>query len=456
MKLSGTKLSLGPVICPHAGSNTALMNSLARPFANPLVQTSDFDSDAIKPMTLCVVPNAQEFLRFAVPAKYMELVRQFDGERTEEEAIQAFLADNPDDFTSARLHRLVHESLMPKGLIVYPHQDLTCAGTSNQNKRSFLFVKLPIIPPSVVDAVATHFAFLFQRPALILGLILFITSHIYVYAGLVSRHSLNLDHLDAKSILLIMLLSTLGTLCHEFGHASAAAHFGCRRMTIGWGIYIIYTVLWTNVSEAWRLPRRQRAIVDIGGVYFESLFLLLLLGLYIGTDNKVYLLSFIFIDLSIARTFNPFLRMDGYWLLSDLLGIVNLRQQQTAWYGEIISKVLGRNPPANCSNLSERARRILGIYSISTILFMTYLLYIVFTVVVLQVAAGLPGMIVKFVDDVSAGLPVLTLLGGAIEIIWRTLILLGTATLLHTLLTKARRMARQIRAVRASPRYGAA
>ncbi len=428
------------------------MNTLARPLANPLVQTSDFDSDAVKPMTLCVVPNAHEPLRFAVPAKYMELVRQFDGERTEEQAVQAFLADNPDDFTPAWLHRLVRDSLMPKGLIVYPHQDPACAGTSNQNRKSFLFVKLPIIPPSVVDAVATRCAFLFRRPALILGLILFIASHIYVYAGLVSRHSVDLDHLDAKNILLVMLFSTLGTLCHEFGHASAAAHFGCRRMTIGWGIYIIYTVLWTNVSEAWRLPRRQRAIVDIGGVYFESLFMLVLLGLYLGTGNMVYLLSFIFIDLSIARTFNPFLRMDGYWLLSDLLGIVNLRQQQTAWYREMIGKALGRDLPGNHSALSTRAKRILAFYSVATILFMTYLLYVLFTVVVLQIAAGLPGLVAGFAKDVAAGSPITTIIGGAIEILWRVLMLLGTATLLHAVFGKAKRMASQIRAVRASPR----
>lgn len=430
------------------------MNSLARPFANPLVETSSFDSAAVKPMTLCVVPSAEEPLRFAVPAKYMELVRQFDGRRTEEEAIQAFLADNPDGFTPAWLHRLVRDSLMPKGLIVYPHQDPACAGISNQSKKSFLFLKLPIIPPSVVDAVATRCAFLFQRPALVMGLLLFVVSHIYVYAGIIGAHHISLEHLDARSILLVMLFSTLGTLCHEFGHASAAAHFGCRRMTIGWGIYIIYTVLWTNVSEAWRLPRRQRAIIDIGGVYFESLFLLLLLALYLCTDNLIYLLSFVFIDLSIARTFNPFLRMDGYWLLSDLLGIVNLRQQQTAWYREIISKALGRDFAGHHGNLGERAKTILGLYSVATILFMAYLLYVLFTVVVLQIAAGLPDLVVKFAADVTAGLPVLKILGGAIEIIWRVLMLLGTGMLLLNLVTKAKRMAAQVRMVRACPRYG--
>lgn len=432
------------------------MNSLSLPYANPLVQTSAFDSDAVKPMTLCVVPGASEPLRFAVPAKYIELVQHFNGERTEEEAIELFLADNPVGFSSGWLQRLVRESLMPKGLIVLPHQDPSCVGISSKDGKSFLFLKLPIIPPVVVDAVATRLSFMFTRPALAIGVVLFVASHLYVYAGIIAQQHISLDQLNAQSILAIMVFSTLGTLCHEFGHASAAAHFGCRRMTIGWGIYIIYTVLWTNVSEAWRLPRRQRAIVDIGGVYFESLFLLVLLGMYLGTGNVAFLLSFLFVDLSIARTFNPFLRMDGYWLLSDLLGIVNLRQQQQAWYRELITKALGRTVGAGASRLSPRARKVIGAYSIATVIFMAYLFYILFTVVIMQVAAGLPGLLVKYVADLSAGESVAAMLGGAVEIVWRVLMLLGTVTLVMSLYTKARRLASQIRSIRADAPLGAA
>lgn len=426
------------------------MTEDSRPFANPLLEASDFDSDAGKPMVLCVVPSANEPVRFALPAQYMELVRHFDGERTEEEAIDAFLSRYPGSFERGWLQRLVRQSLLPKGILVHAHQDPARVAVSSQSKNAFLFIKLPIIPPSVVDTVAQRFSFMFKWPALLLGGLLFVASHLYVYGALIQEQRVDFNQLNAASILLIMLLSTLGTICHEFGHASAAAHYGCRRMTIGWGLYIIYTVLWTNVSEAWKLPRRQRAVVDIGGVYFESLFLLLVLALYLQTGDIVYLFAFIFIDLSIVTTFNPFLRMDGYWLVSDLFGIVNLRKQQTTWLQEIASKLFGNGSYAARSSLTNKAKWVLGIYSVAGTVFLVYLLTVIVQFVILNVAGQYPAMLNEFLRDTLAGKPALDLLGGFVEIFWRTLMLLGAAIMLLSLGQRATKIVTKIGHFRAA------
>lgn len=404
-----------------------------RPFANPLLEESDFDSDSRTPLTLCVIPSANEPVRFAIPTLYMELVRQFDGERTEEEAIDAFLDRHPESFEREWLRRLVRQSLLPKGVLVHADQDPARVAVSSQPKRAFLYVKLPILPPSVVDPVARCLAFMFTRPALVLGALIFIASHIYAYGTLFQGQHVDFNLLNAGGILLLLLLSTVGTLCHEFGHASAAAHYGCRRMTIGWGLYIIYTVLWTNVSEAWRLPRRQRLVVDVGGVYFESLFQLLMLVLYLNTGNLVFLFAFVMIDVNIVMTLNPFLRMDGYWLMSDLFGIVNLRRQQTAWLEEIASKLFGSRAPVLRSSLSNRAKWTLGIYSVLGAVFLIYLLTIIFKFVILNVAGAYPALLQQFWRDALAGMAALELLKGFFELFWRTLMLLGATIMLLSL-----------------------
>ena len=410
---------------------------------NPLLETCDFDSDARSPMVLCVVPSSGDPVRFAMPAIYLELARLFDGQRTPEQAIDAFLKRHPAQFERSWLGRLVEQSLLPKGLLVHSHQDPSCVGTSTQPKRAFLHIKLPIIPSPVVDTVAARLSFMFHPKILLFGLALFFLSHGYVYGALIRRQDVDFNQLDAGSILLIMLFSTLATICHEFGHASAAAHYGCRKMTIGWGVYIIYTVLWTNVSEAWKLPRKQRAVVDIGGVYFESLFMLVLLGTYIATENNVYLFAFVFIDLSIITTLNPFLRMDGYWLVSDLFGIVNLRKQQSDWFEEILSKLFGR-PSVRKANLNERAKWVLGIYSIAGVTFMAYLMTVLFQIVVFDVAAALPGRIVQFGNDVEAGTALLELLSAALEIFWRMLMLFGATIMIVRFLKKIANMVARI------------
>ena len=336
-----------------------------RLFANPLLEASDFDSDAGQPMVLCVIPSANDPVRFVIPAPYMELVRQFDGERTEEEAIDAFLDRHPDGFEREWLRRLVRQSLLPKGNPRPCRPGSGARGGEQPAQARFPVPQAADFPAQggrargpmpelhVQAAGAAIWASWRRSPRIFTSTACFFTADV------------DFNQLNAAGILLLMLLSTLATLCHEFGHASAAAHYGCRRMSIGWGLYIVYTVFWTNVSEAWRLPRRQRAMIDIGGVYFESVFMLLMLALYLKTGNLVFLFAFVFIDLSLLTTLNPFLRMDGYWLISDLFGIVNLRKQQTEWMGEVASKLFGGGTYVKRSSLSTRAKWALSIYSVA-------------------------------------------------------------------------------------------
>lgn len=416
---------------------------------NPLLEVSDFDSSADKPMLLCTLPVADEHARFAVPAVYMSLVSQFDGTKSTDEAIAAFLADHPQ-YEAAWVRRLLEQSLIPKGLLILPEQDPRNAATRKQSRRAFLYLKLPIIGPGLVDPIASRLAFLFHKVTLSLGLLAFIASHVYVYGFLVDTSKIDFNALNAGSILILMLLSTLGTLCHEFGHASAAAHYGCRRMTIGWGLYIIYTVLWTNVSDAWKLPRQQRAIVDIGGVYFESIFLLLMLALYLQTGNQIFLFAFIFIDLSIATTFNPFLRMDGYWLMSDLFGIVNLRSQQMLWLRGLLSRWFGDGSEASDGGLTPRARRILGLYTILGVFFLGYILTVIYKVVVLNVLWAFPGMVQDLWVDAADGIAITALLGGLLELAWRLLLLFGATVTLYSFAMGGWNLVRQFRAARAT------
>ncbi|MDJ0642711.1 MAG: hypothetical protein QNJ15_07825 [Erythrobacter sp.] len=424
------------------------MDELKNPQANPHLQTSAFDSDAGQPMILCVVPSTADDVRFAVPEKYVELVRAFDGNRSEDEAIEHFQNANPGLFEKEWLRRLIQKSLMPKGLIVRPDQDAAQAGTSVQPKRGFLYIKLPILPSKVVDPIARMLSFMFMKPLMVIGGLLFIISHVYVYGFLIQLDTVDFDALDTGSILLILLFSTLATMCHEFGHASAAAHYGCRRMSIGWGVYIVYTVLWTNVSEAWKLPRRQRAVVDIGGVYFESLALVALLLAYMHTGNPVFLFAFVFIDFSILTTLNPFLRMDGYWLVSDIFGIVNLRKQQTNWFQDIAHKIFGDGDQPPTTNLTKTAKRVLAVYSVLGVVFLVYLLFVLFDIVVLNVASGFPARVTTFAQDLAAGMDWLEIVGGALEIFWRAMMLIGATYMLISLVQRVGRMFAKVGALR--------
>lgn len=403
------------------------MTLQALPVINPLLEVSDFDSDAGKPMKLCMLSrhDGGGEVRFAMPAEYVELAREFDGSKDVDSAVQAYLDRHGSTRDMAWLRRLVIESLIPKGIIIHADRDPRDVAASNQSTKAFLHVKLPLIKASVVEPVARRLSFMFRPTVMVLGLALFIAAHVCVYGVLFRHQHFEFSQLDMTSVLLMMLFSTLATTCHEFGHATAAAHFGCRNMTIGWGLYLIYTVQWTNVSDAWKLPRQQRAVIDIGGVYFESFFLIALLAAHLWTGNPVYLFGFIFIDLSIATTFNPFLRMDGYWLVSDLFGIVNLRKQQEIWWQDLLMYLLRRPGQSPRSTLSTRAKWVLGLYTVFGTLFIGYIMVTIFQVVVLSVITDLPAFLDQTLEKLASGATWLTVLHALMELGWRVLVILG-------------------------------
>lgn len=123
---------------------------------------------------------------------------------------------------------------------------------------------------------------------------------------------------------IFFLLSFIGVTFHEIGHASAAHHYGAKHGGIGGGFYLFMPVYFADVTDIWKLPKSQHITVNLAGMYFELIYVLLLI--LIGFIFALpYLVVFgCFIVLSSLRNLNPFIRSDGYWVLSDAMEQQNL------------------------------------------------------------------------------------------------------------------------------------
>lgn len=119
----------------------------------------------------------------------------------------------------------------------------------------------------------------------------------------------------------------LGAAFHELGHASALRYHGGNVDGMGVGLYLIYPVFYTDVTDGYRLSRSARLATDLGGIYFHLIFVLVLLGAYFKTHHELFLFSVLLVDLEIVRQFIPVIRLDGYWALCDLTGVPDLFSQ---------------------------------------------------------------------------------------------------------------------------------
>ncbi|MDD0977131.1 biotin/lipoyl-binding protein [Pseudomonas fontis] len=120
-------------------------------------------------------------------------------------------------------------------------------------------------------------------------------------------------------------------LCHEFGHAYMAKRAGCRVPSMGLAFMVLLPMLYTDVSDAWRVQdRRTRLLIGAGGVLAELLLACIaLLAWSLLPDGAGRTAAFMLASATwittLAINLNPLMRFDGYFLLSDLWAVDNLQ-----------------------------------------------------------------------------------------------------------------------------------
>ena len=131
---------------------------------------------------------------------------------------------------------------------------------------------------------------------------------------------------------------------HEFGHGLSCKHFGGECHEMGVMILVLTPCLYCNVSDSWMLPNKwHRAAIGAAGMYVEVVIASLATFCWWFTEPNTIInqvsLSIMFVCSVSTLLFNgnPLLRYDGYYILSDILEIPNLRQKSSA----ILNRKLG-------------------------------------------------------------------------------------------------------------------
>jgi putative peptide zinc metalloprotease protein len=235
---------------------------------------------------------------------------------------------------------------------------------------NYLFIRIPLVRPSAfLERTLPRVAPLWSRASLtffallaLLGLFLvsrqwdaFMASFLYFFSwqGLLAYGA----GLFAVKII------------HELGHAYTATRFGARVPTMGVSLMVLMPMLYTDTTGAWRLrSRRERLMIDCAGVTAElmvaSISTLVWVALPDGAVRSVFfVLATSSWVMSLAINLNPFMRFDGYYVLSDLLGVPNLQPRAFAlgrWKMRELLFDLGEPPP---DAMPQQMQRGLIIYA---------------------------------------------------------------------------------------------
>lgn len=115
----------------------------------------------------------------------------------------------------------------------------------------------------------------------------------------------------------VIALVIAGSLLHELGHSFAAAYSGIGFRPIGFSVYLIYPVFYTNVSGMEKLSLKEKVLIDCGGFILQFIYVLFLLLAASVSGNASAASAVRWIMVIIFFNLNPFLRTDGYWLYKD-------------------------------------------------------------------------------------------------------------------------------------------
>ena len=214
-----------------------------------------------------------------------------------------------------------------------------------KNKRPFIF-SFNLIPEILIRPVSEKLKVLYATPIVLAVCLSFLVAEYLVF----TRSLQAIHHPFHVSDLILFYVAIIGvTLFHEFGHAAACRRFECPHGDIGFALYFIFPAFYTDVTKVWRLPRLKRAVVDLGGVYFQAI-IFVVLTFYVMVTHDLFTLRLLWaMNFMMFFTLNPIFKMDGYWLLSDLSGLSNLHQQMRDACVNLGKKLLRRpmaQPPA--------------------------------------------------------------------------------------------------------------
>ena len=341
-------------------------------------------------------PVQQRFFRIKALEHF--LITQFDGQTSFEEVRRRASEKHRVLIGPEVLGRFV-EKFLDLGLLVDgsrtpvgEHFAPSPGGRAESWWSRILFLKVPLVQPErLLDRLYLKIGWCLT-PAFVTVMVL--TIAVATVIALLNRGDLVFSLgtiFSIESLLLIYLTVSVVTALHELAHGICCRHFGGRVQDMGFLFMYFVPCFYCNVSDTYLFKeKRQRLWVIFAGGFFELFIwaVAVLAWRILAPDAFLSRVCFIVVAVGGVKTlfnFNPLIKLDGYYLLADYLGIANLRKEALAGLGRVVRRVLlhlPTEPPrpelARRSILSIRGDQFVAIFGAAALAYTLLLIgYIV-------------------------------------------------------------------------------
>ncbi len=202
---------------------------------------------------------------------------------------------------------------------------------------NYLFFRVPLVrPDKFLERTLPLAELFFTRSFFSIVLVLFV-----VDLYLVSREWDELRRTFAyffnlQGGLYFVIAGSFSKILHELGHAYAAKRYGVRVPAMGVAFLVLCPFLYTDVGETWKLAdRRKQIVIASAGMATELALAVFATLLWTITPegaakHVLFILATTTWVMTLAVNASPFMRFDGYFVVSDALDFPNLHERSGA------------------------------------------------------------------------------------------------------------------------------
>lgn len=250
--------------------------------------------------------------------------------------------------------------------------------------QKLIFLKIPLLDPSPwLGKVTSKITFVWSRWFVIGCLAFFAWTIFWLVVNREAFSHNDIHFLSPSNLFLMWLCIIVVKTCHEFGHATTCRFYGGEVHEIGVCLICLTPCGYVDASDAYMMEhKRYKIYTTVAGVFTEFIIasLCTYAWLYLSPGllkNIAFNLMFVASINTIFFNMNPLMRFDGYYVVSDLADIPNLRTKSINYCSYRIQQFLFgiRN------TLQERLfdihtnGKFFIIYAISAFLYMGFIIY---------------------------------------------------------------------------------
>ncbi len=254
--------------------------------------------------------------------------------------------------------------------------------------RSIMCLRFRGIDPDwILNKITPWIGWIYSPPALLAFLVYILSALMLVLANFETfRSKLPEFHQFFAAGNWFYLAAALGItkVIHEFGHGMSCKYYGGECHEMGFMLLVFTPCLYCDVSDSWMLPSKwKRMMIGAGGMYIELIMAATATYLWWNSHEGIFnqmCLNVMFVSSVSTLLFNanPLMRFDGYYILSDMLEIPNLRTKATTSLGRIAKKWCLGMKLQDDPFLPKRHQALFALYAVASTLYMWILMTSIF------------------------------------------------------------------------------